>query len=186
MRAPAGPTARLREAVRTRRFADDIGGLLEFACIAIVLGLVIGWSLPHAIAAAEHTMATEALMIGRGAIVELQEARALTGRWPDRDDWQPSGIRSGSNPTPGRYVLDLVASRDGAFHAELGTRVSARPGRLSVRAAMMPGVAGSPVVWLCGPAPAPPGFTALARNRTDAAAASLPSPCRAPPAAPQR
>lgn len=161
-----------------RAFSREGEGLLDMLFTATIAGIVIAVSLPSGLIAIEHVMATEALMLGLIPRVEFHEARAMSGQWPDRDDSELAGVPRVADGEQGRYIDRIRAAPDGAVHLEFGRRLSSRPGRLTIRGATLPAVAGSPVVWVCGYAAAPPGFRFDAANQTDIAPDSLPSPCR--------
>lgn len=168
-----------------RVFADRCAELLEVLTVVAVVGIVMALSGMSNRMAREHVRIVEAITLVTGARVNLHEHLAVNGSWPEAGQIELSGIGlSGiggfGEESLRRNVDSIDSGSDGALHFSMHESATSGPGyRLSLRAAIMPGHAGSPIVWVCGYADTPAGFATLARNETTIDKLRLPASCRA-------
>jgi hypothetical protein len=157
-------------------------GVAVFALLAGVT-LVAALQISPAIA---RVTAMEAISLSTHPKVDWMERWALGGDLPVRDGKvvtaaiAVSGIELEVLP-PSRYYAQVPKSdtQDFAIYRRHGDQKSFGGDQLQILPAFGPGAVPQTMVWLCGRAPIPPGFTRAGVERTTVPNLALPSVCRA-------
>ncbi|MEM7281882.1 MAG: hypothetical protein AAF438_09675 [Pseudomonadota bacterium] len=145
--------------------------LFEIAVVTGVFGILIYLSLSELPSHLNRAAVTEALFLGVSYREQLLMGYAETG------EWKPLVT---SNRGSGRYVNSVVAAKGTGFNVifnQLPAGVE-QGSVLSIRPATLPGVSGSPVVWLCGNRLPRGGYRVHGVNETNIAPQNLPNYCK--------
>jgi hypothetical protein len=143
----------------------------EFLVVAGLVGVFGGMAIQEAIEVAPRTQQVEALGLATRAKVHWAET------------WATEGMRADAAPllddTNGKYFVPA----DGDAHGTANFTFTAEAGDLegellSIRPAFPAGESPHAVVWVCGNAPAPRGFTVRGGNRTTVPDSKLSVACR--------
>jgi type IV pilus assembly protein PilA len=173
----------------------------EGIVVAVLLGVLAAFAVAGTRGVLSRVKVLEAVDLSAGVKTEWMEHWSVTGSWPTPAPGAaaPASVLALS-PSVKLMAPHYVEAKqedveDGSLaftFAEpcsvtslqgftLGVSDAALHGySVGIRPAFAPARAPTSVVWLCGYAEPPPGFVAPTKNLTDAPAALLPSPCRAP------
>lgn len=107
--------------------------------------------------------------------IGVYEQHAVSGRWPD----SKAATLTGAPKAPISQSLQKIeAAGEGVIHFDFSSQGEAAAlGRLSIRAAQA-NHALSPIISVCGYAPAPPFYRAVGLDETSISADMLPAACR--------
>lgn len=138
--------------------------------IAIVAGAIsVSVANYHVIIDRIRMLETHSLI--SGVRVDLQQAYSVTGEWPTTP--RASFIKHNEYG----HVTDIAFAEAGVVIFEIdATTTHGRGSRLAYRPAESN--TGSSIVWTCGYAAPPPGFSIAGANRSDIDPLLLPASCR--------
>jgi type IV pilus assembly protein PilA len=173
----------------------------EGVAVAMLLGVLAAFGVAGTRGVLSRVKVLEAIDLSAGVKAEWMEYWSVTGLWPTPAPGATAPVSLLSlSPSVKVTVPNYVEAKqeqveDGSLAFTFaeprsvtlteGVRYGAGDAALhgysvGIRPAFAPAQAPTSVVWLCGYAEPPPGFVAPTKNLTDAPAALLPSPCRAP------
>ena len=139
--------------------------------IAIGGGMMAVAAQSIAVTAARF-QAAEAHSLIAGVRADLHQAYAVTGEWP------ATGESTFFKDTKPGHISDVAFGPAGVVTFEVGNPTfGGRATHVSYRPAQASNV-GSPIVWTCGYAEAPPGFSVAGSNRSALDPLLLPASCR--------
>jgi len=151
----------------------------ETLLVALLIGVMLALTLGNVLNIFVKTAATEALSLS--APIKLYWAERWANDGPQETSALPADT-PGLRGTSKYFALADVEQADGAVTFAFNDQFSFMDGRqITMRAASGPGEYPATLVWICGRAPVPHGFTVRGVDRTDTDTAQLPSPCRAHP-----
>jgi hypothetical protein len=146
----------------------------EFLCCAAVLGVLVASFLTQVLDIFPKIAATEPLNLAVRSKVYWAE------RWATEGLLQPDASAVLAEEQRGNYTDALPDEHaDGSVSYVFNDKLPNVAGAiLTIRPALSDG--GRQIIWICGQAPVPPGFTVRGEDVTDAPARFLNSACRKP------
>lgn len=146
---------------------------LEFLASGLLAGLVIATCCATVPVTFAKVAETEVLSLSTRTKVDAAEAWAVDGRIP------PANAAPGGAIVVGKYAQTLpVEAADAAISFRFTPEGRLLEGGvLTVRPAVSTSGSGA-LAWVCGRAPAPPGFELVGRDRTDLPQDELMFACR--------
>ncbi len=143
----------------------------EFLVVAALVGILSALTVREALAVLPRVKQAEVLSLATHAKVHWAEV------------WATDGVRADAPPLvdddEGVYFFPAEGDSEGTANFILGEKFGELGGEIiSIRPAFPAGDSSSAIVWVCGNAPAPRGFTVRGENRTTVPTSMLMAACR--------
>jgi type II secretory pathway pseudopilin PulG len=152
---------------------------VELMVVIAIVGLLNGIGLTSYVEATAKFRTIEASFLLGGIRVNVQEFRALHGRWPDENEIVLNGVPRHREAIPGlkQNVVAAELAAGGAISLTFTAEALGTTGHLMYRPAVTTH-SSSATIWVCGYSTPPRGFAAPAANSTDILPEMLPAACR--------